>query len=93
MKITILLNAQVKSAAETDKLIVELESDARFNELMNRIKSLSINKLNDILFNKDQQLSRTLLFILNLNQQIKAIDNIKLNEGDTISILSPISGG
>lgn len=82
----------MKSAAGLDTLDIELDENARFNDLIAHIKSLSVNKLNDFMFN-NQQLARYLLFVLNLNTQIRAEENIMLKDGDTISIISPISGG
>jgi molybdopterin converting factor small subunit len=92
MKITIMLNAQMKRAAGVDTLDIELDENARFNDLIEHIKSLSVKKLNDFMFN-NQQLVRYLLFVLNLNKQIRAEENIILKDGDIISIISPISGG
>jgi molybdopterin converting factor small subunit len=93
MNITVLLNAQVKSAAGTGRLDVELEENARFNDLITHIGSMSVSRLNEFLFSGDRQPARSLLFIHNLNRQIRSGENIALNDGDTISILSPISGG
>ena len=93
MKITVYLNAQLKNAAGVDKLEVELKKDARFNDLIEHIKSLSVNVLNDILFTNNLHLANYFLFIYNLNKQIRPEENVLLNDGDIISIISPISGG
>jgi molybdopterin converting factor small subunit len=93
MIINIRFNGQLKAAAGTDRLTVELESGAGFNELMIKLKSMAVNKLNDYLFDSKQNLSRSVLFVHNISRQFRADANISLKDGDTISVLSPMSGG
>ena len=93
MIITINFRTQIRSAAGTDSIQVELSDKAVFNELIDTVKNKALNNLNEMLFTDDHNLSRSLLFTLNNTHQIRQEDNITLNNGDVITIIAPISGG
>ncbi|NDP21997.1 MAG: MoaD/ThiS family protein [Paludibacter sp.] len=93
MVVKVNFRTQVKAAAGVDSVKVELPVDSTFNDLMTEIQNKSIHNLNSILFDSESKVSRSLLFTINQSEQIRSEDNIGLNDGDIISIFSPISGG
>ncbi len=93
MVVKVNFRTQVKVAASVDNVKVELPVNSTFNDLMIEIKNESIHKLNSILFDSESKVSRSLLFTINQSEQIRSEDNIELNDGDIITIFSPISGG
>jgi len=92
MQITIQFETQVKRAAGVSAETVELGDGATIQQSIERVADPSRERLRSFLVGKDGQVLPTVLVFVN-DRQVACDDPTPLHDGDTVTIMSPISGG
>lgn len=92
MKVTVEYAAQVKRAAGVASEIVELPPGATLQQLVQTVVSLRGDQLAGVLLADDGGLHPSILVFVG-DEQVRGEAARPLREGDTVSFLSPISGG
>ncbi len=92
MEIKIRFTAQLKDVVGqgTDKITIEEKENLQ--SVLSRLTERYGDKFKNILFDESGTYRNSILLVLN-QYQINYVDNVVLNDGDEIAIMSPISGG
>ncbi|MBU2712338.1 MoaD/ThiS family protein [Zooshikella harenae] len=88
MKLTVFLQGQLRLLVGKDQVVLSLTKPS----LSTALQMLCERSFGHRLLAKDGSISPSILFFLG-DQQIKATDEVFFAEGDTLTLLSPISGG
>jgi molybdopterin converting factor small subunit len=91
MKISFQLWGQLKQAAGTGKVDIEIEDNSTIEQIVYKLIESQGDEIKKLLI-KDDKISPTMLFFIN-DQQIDTESNVALSENTEISIMSPIAGG
>ena len=92
MKITIDLTAQLKSKAVNPPAKLELQPPCSLQDCVRTLADECGSEFQQFLFNEKGTLRSTILMTLN-DVQIDWDEHVLLDDGDRVSILSPIAGG
>ena len=92
MKITVEYAAQVKRAAGVGSEVVEVDDGYSVQQLVQHVAQQHGDTLSTLLFDADRNFHPSLLLFVGDNQ-IRWDTEAPLNDGDVVTILSPISGG
>jgi molybdopterin converting factor small subunit len=92
MKITIHYMAQLKHAAGRASEQVELDAPCKVLELVRRVADRHGDSLRRLLLDTAGAPQPTNLFFLG-DSQIQPSDSLQLQDGDVVTVLSPIAGG
>ena len=92
MKITIHYMAQLKQAAGTPSELLELDRPCTVSELVRRLAEQHGDPLRRLLLDAASGLQPTNLFFLG-DTQVQPSDPVQLEDGDVVTVLSPIAGG
>jgi len=92
MRITIQYEAQARRAAGVSSETIELMSDACANDCIRQVADAHGGQLRSILITQDGNVQPTLLIFRN-DDQIVPDDQGQLSDGDTLTLMTPISGG
>jgi molybdopterin converting factor small subunit len=92
MQVTVEYAAQIKRVAGTASETVEVGATCTVQELVKKAVANHGEALGKILLDSDGELQRSLLVFVG-ETQARWDDQIALKDGDTVTLLSPISGG
>ncbi len=92
MKITVHYLAQLRQAAGTGSEQIELDTAATVADLARRLAETHGDPLRRLLFDASGSLQPTNLFFIG-ETQAQPADRLSLQEGDVVTVLSPIAGG
>lgn len=92
MRITVRYSAQVKAAAKTAAQVVEVPDQAKVADAVRQAASEGSDELKNLLLSQDGALRTSLLLFVG-DDRVAQPDQHALQDGDTIVIMSPISGG
>lgn len=91
MKITFQLWGQLKQAAGSGKIELDIDDNSTIEQAIQKLADTQGDKIK-VLLMKDEQISPTMLFFIK-DEQIDIGTNKVLTEDTEISIMSPIAGG
>lgn len=91
MQITVEYAAQVKRAAGLGQEVVDLPAGSDLQAVIRHVAQTHGETLADLLLT-DGELHPSILLFVN-DQQVHWHDNPSLTDGQTLAVLSPISGG
>ncbi len=92
MKITVQYEAQARRAAGISSETIEISDRCCVNDCVRNIADAHDEQLRMILVNSDGDVQPSLLMFLN-DAQIVRNDSSMLSDGDTLTLMTPISGG
>ena len=92
MQITIRYEAQAKHAAGVDSETIDVDEPCRVIDCLQQIANTHADTLKSILVNAEGKIQPTLL-LFREDEQISKEDDTELSDGDTLTIMTPISGG
>ncbi|HUG19859.1 MAG TPA: MoaD/ThiS family protein [Planctomycetaceae bacterium] len=92
MQIRMRYEAQARRACGIDEEIIELPESSRVSDCIRHVAQRHAETLGPIVLNADGEIQPTLL-IFRGDEQVVRNDPGELTDGETISILTPISGG
>ena len=92
MNVTVEYTAQIKRAAGHSREHYTLEENATVQDLVQQIAIRHGEKLQSVLFDENGSALATVLIFVEDEQANRQLDRI-LNDNDTVTFLSPISGG
>jgi len=92
MEIKIKFTAQLKDIVGQGVDKITLEENEKIQSVLLRLSDRYGEKFKSILFDASGLYRNSILLVLN-QYQINYEDNVVLNDGDEIAIMSPISGG
>lgn len=92
MKVTVELSGQLKQAIGVSEVEMTLNDPSTTKDLIEQLQNEFPEAMSNYALDSNGQLLSSLLFVLN-DKQVRAIEPIRLNEGDIAALLSPISGG
>ncbi len=90
MQVSVEYTAQIKRAAGRSKDTIELTDGATVQTLIESLAESADDSLKRSLVTGDGRMQPTLLVFVR-DEQVRSADT--LNDGDTVTLLSPISGG
>lgn len=91
MKVTVEYASQIRRTVGTESEEYELEENKNLHDLIQLVSEKHDAELHSLLFKEETLHPSILLFIK--DKQVKWEDNPALSDGDTVTLLSPISGG
>lgn len=92
MQIRIRYEAQAKQAAGIGSETIDVDEPCRVSDCIHQIANTHAGTLKSILLNAEGKIQSTLL-LFREDEQIGAGDDTELSDGDTLTIMTPISGG
>ncbi len=92
MQITVQYEAQARRAAGTGSESIDVADECRVADCIRQVADAHGSRLKPVLINDDGDVQPTLLIFLN-DSQIAHHDDIQLSNGDTLTLMPPISGG
>jgi len=92
MQITIRYEAQAKRAAGVGSETIDMQAPCRVSDCIRQVADSHGDTLKPILLNADGNIQPTLLLFRG-DEQIGKGDEAELSDGDTLTIMTPISGG
>jgi molybdopterin converting factor small subunit len=92
MKITVRYLAQIKNAAETSSEVVEAAAGCTVRELVKMLAKKHGERLAEVLLAADGNPRPSILLFIG-DRQVGAKEDVALQEGDEVTMLSPIGGG
>lgn len=92
MQVKILYEAQARRAAETREEAIELPETASLSECIRCVADRHGNPLQSILMKSDGGIQPSLLIFVN-DGHVASGTEIALSDGDTVTLMTPISGG
>jgi molybdopterin converting factor small subunit len=92
IKITIRYEAQTRRAVGLDEEIIEMTAPCRVSDCIQHLANVHPESLRPIIINSSGHIQPSLLIFLGDDQVIRD-DAQELSAGDTITIMTPISGG
>jgi MoaD family protein len=92
MIIKLRFTAQIKDAAGTGSDRIDLFENEKLQSLLRRLSERYGEKFRNILYDDKGRYHKTNLIVVN-EEQVEYDENISLNNGDELILLSPVSGG
>lgn len=92
MKITVEYSAQLKRIAGTGSQVVEVDSDGSIRTVIEKVAGEHGDDFRGFTLNGTGDLQPTILLCVN-DEQVSWASPPPLNDGDVVSLLSPIAGG
>lgn len=92
MQITIRYEAQAKRAAGVGSETIDVQTPCRVSDCIRLVADTHGDTLKPILLNAEGGIQPTLLLFRG-DEQIAKGDETELSDGDTLTIMTPISGG
>jgi molybdopterin converting factor small subunit len=92
MQVTVEYAAQVKRAAGQAAETVEVPAGSTVQDVLRRVVELRGEPLRELLFGGDGRLHPSILLFVG-DRQVRWDDTTALADRDTLTVLSPISGG
>lgn len=92
MQITIRYEAQAKRAAGVGSETIEVNGPCRVSDCLRQVADAHGDTLKPILLNSDGEIHPALLLFKG-DEQIGQAAEAELSDGDTLTIMTPISGG
>lgn len=92
MQITIRYEAQAKRAAGVGSETIEVSDPCRVSDCLRQVADAHGDALKPILLNSEGEIQPTLLLFKG-DEQIGKAAEAELSDGDTLTIMTPISGG
>ncbi len=92
MQVTVEYAAQIKRAAGVPSDVIEIEANAALAAVAKAVAALRPESLSDILLDEAGD-PRPSILAFRGEQQARWDDPEPLSDGDTITLLSPVSGG
>lgn len=92
MQITVKYEAQAKRAAGVGSESIELSDSSCVSDAIRHLAELHSDTLRPVLINSAGDVQKSLLLFLGDDQVVQG-DDKQLSDGDTLTILPPISGG
>ncbi len=92
MQITVQFETQLKRAAGVGTETIELAPGSTLHEAVRQVASPAREPLRKLLIGADGGVLPTVLLFVN-DQQVDVTREAPLEEGDTVTVMSPISGG
>jgi molybdopterin converting factor small subunit len=92
VRITVLFTTQLKAALGKSSEELELDRPARVGDVLERLRERHGDALQGLLYDAAGKLLPSVLLCVG-DEQVSADHSVELREGDTITLLSAISGG
>lgn len=92
MQITIEYSAQVKRAAGTATEVLDADDNANLQAVIRQAAELRGKDVASILFPDGAELHPSILIFVN-DEQVRWKENPQLSDGQTVALVSPVSGG
>ncbi len=92
MQITVEYAAQVKRAAGVASETIDIDESASLSDLVTQIVANRDEALRTVLLDGESNIHRSILVFVD-DEQVRESDAVKLTDGQTVTFLSPISGG
>ena len=92
MNIRLRFTAQLKDQAGTETDQIQISDEMRLKELIDLLVLRYGEGFKQILFNHEGVYRNSNLIAINM-EQVSYQDNNQLNEGDELTLISPVSGG
>ncbi|HIF33689.1 MAG: MoaD/ThiS family protein [Pirellulaceae bacterium] len=92
MQITIRYEAQTRRAVGLEEETIELVAPCRVSDCIQHVATLHPESLRPIVINAAGEIQPSLLIFLGDDQVVRD-DTKELADGDTLTIMTPISGG
>ncbi|WP_420322056.1 MoaD/ThiS family protein [Flagellimonas sp.] len=91
-KIKLVLTAQLKDAAGVSAEVVEINEGEKLQEVIRSVGKQYGETFEAILFDENGDYRHSNLIVVN-QVQVNFEDEININDGDEITLMSPIAGG
>jgi len=92
MQITVEYAAQIKRAAGRSAETFDCDSPCTVQDVLERVVDRHGEAIGQLLFDRQRRLHPSILLFVG-DSQVRAHEPRELNDGDVLTILSPISGG
>ena len=92
MRVMVEYAAQMRRAAGVASENVEVDSPCSLRDLLHRVAQKHGDRLDGLLFDTQGDFHRSILLFVG-DKQTRWDDAVELNDRDTVTILTPISGG
>ena len=92
MQVTIQYEAQARRAVGARSETIEFSESIRLNDCIRHVAEVHADPLHSILLKSDGNVQPSLLIFVN-DAHVAPGDDVTLSDGDTLTLMTPISGG